>query len=929
MNNKTYQIKRYPYCGFSHNLIELFLIVGYEHSYINNEVSKLIENEKNNYEILDDKEVKNCFKVNTNPSILSVISSDYKKEMISLSNIINFLFPTFPTFYYTSDNESNINLIHKFNNFIFQNNSTIENLKVSFNAYCYNFYEQINIKHLNKKIYAPKCFVILSQYQLFGLFNKLCQEIYSQFNIPEIEIPIEIQIYNILNFVPAPIFSKLSLSLFCYYSFQEYSSKKSGIEFLSLPNQKKIEINQISGYPFFDISLSRIFTILPFEELIEIFLFVFLEKQVNVFYSNLELLNIFMLVLTSFNFPLDTMYNWQIVSVGLNELQNIEDSILIGKPNNSILGYNMMYDEQINKIIGKKTFINVDIDKDLINYINYKEQDQQFGELSEYLKNIIKNNKTNGKIEKYIMKIVVKIKELYDKFILNELHSDFFIPEENMNNTNKFIQNIFFDFYLNIFALIYPLIKLKRLDSPNSNGKYFEYDKSKIEKETINDKFDLKELNLEPEEENFINIFFESLKFDSFLNYITENNYIEMLQTIYIIIDELIILKNINDKSIDYIELIDKLYIEENKLEQINFYHFYLYYQKNFQQFFSQEIGSENIKKKIDNTKKKYSYKYKKIDFDSSIIFKYMHLINQLNQEELETIFPSLKIKNVPPYKIINETDIVDCIENFLINDKKLELHENIIMCTINIFILFIELYDIDIFKNEIKKLLKLLNVSFRKYIYRIIYVYYNLCQKQLKNNNYSLLSKALSFIEIFEFLSTKKILPNQSLLNLIEEILFLYHKEEENIKNYKNNFQTIFDEDINKLYNLEINIKKITIPKKKSKEDFIIEVLQAFHTNSEKEKYIYKDNISITFNSLLSNVKKKKIITKVYSPFELHKFCNSLYNIFIEDFTYHILDNNKYNEIIVNILFFFQNCKQIPNESQIILKVLFKSLFE
>ena len=40
MNNKTYQIKRYPYCGFSHNLIELFLIVGYEHSYINNEAVK-------------------------------------------------------------------------------------------------------------------------------------------------------------------------------------------------------------------------------------------------------------------------------------------------------------------------------------------------------------------------------------------------------------------------------------------------------------------------------------------------------------------------------------------------------------------------------------------------------------------------------------------------------------------------------------------------------------------------------------------------------------------------------------------------------------------------------------------------------------------------------------------------------------------------
>ena len=935
MNNTKYEIKRYSYCGFSHNLIELFLILGYDYSYIYNEVSKLIEKDNISYELLDgkinekekEKNFERCFNAQTNPSILSVISSDFKKEMMSLNNIINFLFPTFPIFYYTLDNESNLHLNNKFNNFIFQNNSTIEDLKVCFNGYCYNFYEQIYIKHLNKKIYAPKCFVILSQYQLYGLFNKICKEIYSQFNIPEIEIPIEIQIYNILNFVPAPIFSKLSLSLFCYYTLQEYSSKKSEIELLNLPNQKIIEINQISGYPFFDISLSRILTLLPFEEIIEIFLLVFLEKQVNVFYSSLELLNIFMLLLTSFNFPFDTMYNWQIVSVGYNELQNIEGSLLIGKPNASILGFNMIYDEQLTNIIEKKTYINVDLDKDCIYYINYKDQDKQFDELIEYFANTLKNNKTtNGKIEKYIKKIFGKIKELYDKFILSQLHSDFFIPDENLNNTNKFIQNVFFEFYVDIFALVYPLIKLKKLDSPN-NGKYFEFDKSKIEKTSFDVDLDLSELNLEEEEKNFINIFFESLKFDSFLNYITDNNYIEMLQTIYIIIDELIILKNINDQPIDYIELIDILYIT-NKTSTINFYNFYLYYQKNWQQFFGQEINSEHIEKKIDNTKKKYSYKYKNIDFDSSIIFKYMHLINQLKPEELEIIFPSLKIKNSPPYKIINENEIVDCIENYLIKNKKLELHENIIMCTINIFILFIELYDINIFKNEIKNLLKLLNVSFRKYIYRIIYVYYNLCHKQLKNKNYSLLSKALSFIEIFEVLSTKKILPNQSLLNLMEEILSLYHKEEKNIKDFEYNYQNIYNEEINKLYNLEINVKKINIPKNKSKEDFIIEVAQAFNTNIEKEQYIYKDNISITFNTLLSSVKKKKIITKIYSPFELHKLSNFIYNNFIKDFTNHIIEINKYNEIIVNILFYFQNCKQIPNESQILLKVLFKSLF-
>ena len=932
MNNIKNEIKRFSFCGFSHNLIELFLIVGYDHSFINNEVPKLIEKEKKDFEILEvkmnEKDLGKSFNAQTNPSILSVISSDYKEEMMSLNNLINFLFPSFPTFYYSSDNESNQIVNNSFNNFIFQNNSTIDNLKVCFNGYCYNFYEQINIKHLNKKLYAPKCFVILSQYQLFGLFNKLCKEIHSQFSIPEIEIPIEIQIYNILNFVPAPIFSKLSLSLFCYYTLQEYSSKKNELELLNLPNQKKIEINQISGYPFFDLSISRILTLLPFEEIIEIFLLVFLEKQVNVFYSSLELLNIFMLVLTSFNFPFDTMYNWQIVSVGYNELKNIEGSMLIGKPNTSILGFNMKYEEKLLKISPNKTCINVDLENDFINYINYNEQDKQFSELSEYLRNIFKNNKSNGKIGKYIMTIGAKIKELYDKFILSELHSDFFVPDENLNNTNKFIQNVFFEFYVNIFALIYPLIKLKRLDSPNSDGKYFEYDKSKIEKTSFDVELDLSELNLEEEEKSFINIFFESLKFDSFINYIIDNSYIEMLQTIYIIIDELIILKNINDQPIDYIELIDTLYITNDKIEQINFYNFYLYYQKNLQQFFGQEINSEHIEKKIDNTKKKYSYKYKKIDFDSSIIFKYMHLINQLKPEELERIFPSLKIKNSPPYKVINENEIVDCIENYLIKNKKLKIHEYIIMTTINIFILFIELYDIDIFKNEIKNLLQLLNVSFRKYIYRIIYVYYNLCQKQLKNKNYSLLSKAFAFIEIFEFLSTKNILPNKSLLNLIEEILSLYYREEENIKNYEYNYQNIYNEDINKLYNLNIKVNKINIPKKKTKENFIIEVAQAFNTDIENEQYIYKDNISITFNTLLSNIKKKEIMTIIYSPFHLLNLSDSIYNNFIEDFTNHILDNNNYNEMIVNILFYFQNCKQIPNETQIILKVLFKSLF-
>ena len=74
-------------------------------------------------------------------------------------------------------------------------------------------------------------------------------------------------------------------------------------------------------------------------------------------------------------------------------------------------------------------------------------------------------------------------------------------------------------------------------------------------------------------------------------------------------------------------------------------------------------------------------------------------------------------------------------------------------MCVIIIFILFIEKYDIEQFKNSIIKLLSILNVSFRKYILRIMNVYYELCIKQIKSNNYSLISKANSYVEIFETL--------------------------------------------------------------------------------------------------------------------------------------------------------------------------------
>ena len=79
MNNGFCEIKRFPYCGFSHNLIEMFLIIGYDSFYITKEIPIKIEiYEDENKEIIGNKNL-NELTLDIEPSILSVLASDYKK----------------------------------------------------------------------------------------------------------------------------------------------------------------------------------------------------------------------------------------------------------------------------------------------------------------------------------------------------------------------------------------------------------------------------------------------------------------------------------------------------------------------------------------------------------------------------------------------------------------------------------------------------------------------------------------------------------------------------------------------------------------------------------------------------------------------------------------------------------------------------------
>ena len=93
---------------------------------------------------------------------------------------------------------------------------------------------------------------------------------------------------------------------------------------------EKLQLEQISGYPYIDFDLAQIFDIIPSNLFIEIYLISFLEQKILFFSKNLEILNLFMYIIFSLNYPCnDSIYFWHIVSVAPDNL--IPDNNILNK----------------------------------------------------------------------------------------------------------------------------------------------------------------------------------------------------------------------------------------------------------------------------------------------------------------------------------------------------------------------------------------------------------------------------------------------------------------------------------------------------------------------------------------------------------------------------------------------------------------------
>ena len=506
-----------PYLGCSDNLIEFFAIIGYDEE-------ELI---KNNPNIIENQE-------NLNLSIISIVKSETLNNQIDFNLIINQVYPDKPNIIKIIKStkkpiESNVIFSSCFD-------SLDGSKKIFFSCYALRFYEFFFTKD-NVQYYVPKAFLIYSQYPYFTTFYNICSIIFD-FN-QKGTIPIELLIHIFVNHIPSPINNNIILVNF----------------------NPQIVIPKLTGYPYIDFNLGKIFNIIPITEFIKIYILIFLEIDLLFFSSNLDVLNMSMFIFYILNYPLtDSNYLWHIKSIPKENIEYGDDTV-----NTSFKGVNTNYDIGLDfEGFNSLNFI-IDLEnkkKKFINCIKKHSLDaQETNKLLEYI-NLILNNKSVKSCflaEPLILlkDKLVNVKKEYDsKFTKN---IPFLFVDKNIFKINRKIQEIFYDFILNILGILY---------------KDFKYDYS-----TISIKKDLyKSEEFSQEEKTFLKLIRFSVKYNTYLDLFVSNfKTIDELKLSLLFTDEYVNLKKNDIKNqlsekIDYFQIMDNYYSLKPGEIKVNYY---------------------------------------------------------------------------------------------------------------------------------------------------------------------------------------------------------------------------------------------------------------------------------------------------------------------------------------------------------------------
>lgn len=654
---KSNQIICQPFLGNASNFFDQFILLGYSNDEKSKDILRNIKQQQQNNlaNILKDNTSEKESLINiqqmnksilyevyensTKPTVLHSICYNNSNQIgVDASNVVNFIFPNKPKIYFINNSEDINNnlqienyLSKKENNVIFcLNSDSIKNQEKNLiYGYGYVFYEKW--KSFQCGLYLiPKAFVFLCKYPYYSHLNTLAKDIHKIFISSQ--IPIEIILFNIINYTPGQMKCDFTLNYFPenYYNNKQYAVCKMRYPF-------------ISGYPLIDFNAYEILNILPVELIIKTFIFNFLEIDMIVFSNTLELLNVFLFFLYFINYPCnDTIYLWHIISISKEELinQNVE-SKFIGKPFTTMIGIHCSYNENINTSRFSHELIIVDLDKKEIKYKAEENKTSKILSLFKYLNSVFETKAQKiAKYEQNIRILYEKLENIAIKIInsnntpQNKYKPNFFKLNENNYQQNKFIQELFYSFTLNC---IKPLYNSFRFDisfiSTNKN--------SNIQTEyPIIEKIQL--IEWEQNEQVFYELFQNTNKYSFLINNFLYNYEALDNYKLPLLFSEIFLNSGNsyeNEFSIGHFDIIDSFYqkncINQNNIDVTCNTYFICNYNSLIKKLLKRNIILHS--NQMINT---FSTR-KKIELDSNILYQYINIINNYNVTDLLNIFPT------------------------------------------------------------------------------------------------------------------------------------------------------------------------------------------------------------------------------------------------------------------------------------------------
>ena len=352
---------KYPFSGVAPNLIDKFLVLGYDQKVIEH-TFKYFKNEEGRPDLETRFEF---FNFEERPAIVNEICYDYSKDLLDNDLILELIFPNVPEMFFldkkyaNSKKEFDEELLISTYSIIFSiNPQDNSGSKKSYNGLGYIFYIPIEHKTDDKPdgtIYVPIAYVILSEYPYYYHFNEICKQVLRQMKQEHDGVPIEVILCNIVKYLQSPIKKSINLTFAAPLGLP-FKDKGNNLSSILSPLYSQSQddnripsmfFHQLSGYPFMDINLSFLFNLIPPEIVVEVFIFSFLEHDIIFYSSRPEILNMVMYIFSNLNYPFnDSIYYWHVLSVSQENFMN-GTSTFVGKTCSTLTGILSEYNSEI------------------------------------------------------------------------------------------------------------------------------------------------------------------------------------------------------------------------------------------------------------------------------------------------------------------------------------------------------------------------------------------------------------------------------------------------------------------------------------------------------------------------------------------------------------------------------------------------------